>query len=37
MGRRPREEVDGGIYHVIQRGNNREFVFEDDVDKELFN
>ena len=34
MGRRPREEEEGGIYHVIQRGNNREFVFEDDADKE---
>lgn len=28
MGRRPREEEPGGIYHVIQRGNNREFVFK---------
>ena len=34
MGRRPREEQDGGIYHIIQRGNNRSFVFEDDTDKE---
>lgn len=34
MGRRPREEEDSGIYHVIQRGNNREFVFDDDRDKE---
>ena len=34
MGRRPREEEEGGIYHVIQRGNNREFVFGDEVDKE---
>lgn len=34
MGRRPREEEEGGIYHVIQRGNNRAFVFEEDTDKE---
>jgi len=34
MGRRPREEQNGGIYHIIQRGNNRSFVFEDDTDKE---
>jgi len=34
MGRRPREEEEDRIYHVIQRGNNREFVFEDDADKE---
>lgn len=34
MGRRPRMEEEGGIYHVIQRGNNKEFVFGDDRDKE---
>ncbi|MCL5058458.1 MAG: transposase [Actinobacteria bacterium] len=33
MGRRPREEEECGIYHVIQRGNNREFVFDDNRDK----
>jgi len=35
MGRRPREEQSGGIYHIIQRGNNRSFVSEDDTDKGL--
>lgn len=30
MGRKPRVEAEGGVYHVIQRGNNREFIFEDD-------
>lgn len=34
MGRKQRLEIEGGIYHVIQRGNNKEFVFEDDKDKE---
>lgn len=27
MGRRPRVEYEGAIYHVIQRGNNREHIF----------
>lgn len=34
MGRKPRVEQEGGIYHVIQRGNNREFIFGGDIDKE---
>lgn len=34
MGRKPREEEEGGIYHVIQRGNNRAFVFEEGIDKD---
>ena len=29
MGRKPRFEYPGGIYHLIQRGNNREFIFEE--------
>lgn len=33
MGRRPRVEYSGAIYHVIQRGNNREYIFEKDEDK----
>ncbi len=28
MGRKPRIEYKGGVYHVIQRGNNREYIFE---------
>jgi len=27
LGRRPRLEYQGAIYHVIQRGNNREYIF----------
>lgn len=34
MGRVPRYEEEGGVYHVIQRGNNREHVFGDDKDKD---
>lgn len=30
MGRKPRVEYKGAIYHVIQRGNNREYIFEDE-------
>lgn len=33
MGRRPRIEFNGAIYHVIQRGNNKEYIFEKDEDK----
>jgi REP element-mobilizing transposase RayT len=35
MGRKPRIEYPGGIYHVIQRGNNREFLFDDNSGKEM--
>lgn len=34
MGRKPRLEYEGAIYHVIQRGNNREYIFEKEEDKE---
>lgn len=33
MGRKPRVEYAGAIYHVIQRGNNREYIFDTDEDK----
>jgi putative transposase len=33
MGRKPRIEYDGAIYHVIQRGNNRENIFDKESDK----
>ncbi|MDK2799319.1 MAG: REP-associated tyrosine transposase [Clostridiales bacterium] len=36
MGRKPREEYNGAMYHVIQRGNNKEYIFLDNVDKEFF-
>ncbi len=35
MGRRPRVEFKG-IFHVIKRGNNREYIFRADQDKEFF-
>lgn len=28
MARRPRIEIEGGLYHVITRGNNRQTIFE---------
>lgn len=33
MGRPWREEYKGGIYHVIARGNNKEFIFRESIDK----
>ncbi len=36
MGRPWREEYKGGIYHVIARGNNKEYIFKEDIDKEYF-
>jgi len=35
MGRKPSQgKRKSGIYHVMQRGNNRAFIFEEDIDKE---
>ncbi|WP_414733597.1 transposase [Acetobacterium carbinolicum] len=36
MGRKPRVEFEGAIYHVIKRGNNRAYIFESREDKEEF-
>jgi REP element-mobilizing transposase RayT len=36
MGRNWREEYRGGIYHVIARGNNKEYIFKEDIDKGYF-
>jgi REP element-mobilizing transposase RayT len=33
MGRKPRIEYEGAIYHIIQRGNNKEYIFKRDEDK----
>lgn len=33
MARKPRVEYKGAIYHVVQRGNNKEYVFQQDTDK----
>jgi REP element-mobilizing transposase RayT len=36
MPRPPRLEFDGGLYHLITRGNRRERVFDDDDDRQRF-
>lgn len=36
MGRLWREEYKGGIYHVIVRGNNKEYIFKESIDKGYF-
>lgn len=33
MGRKPRIEYYGAIYHIIQRGNNRKSIFKEDREK----
>lgn len=36
LGRPWREEIKGGYYHVVARGNNREYIFKKDIDKGYF-
>ncbi len=36
MARKLRIEYPGAIYHVINRGDQREAIFHDDRDRELF-
>lgn len=36
VGRSNRIEVKNGIYHVISRGNNREYIFKEAIDKGYF-
>lgn len=36
MGRKPRVEFKGAVYHVIKRGNNRAYIFQSREDKEDF-
>lgn len=36
MPRDVRQEYDGGIYHVIARGNNKEYIFKEEQDKGYF-
>ena len=36
MGRKPREFLSEGLYHIIQRGNNRNYIYEDIQDKKRF-
>jgi len=36
MPRQPRKESKSGIFHIIQRGINRQNIFLDDADKEMY-
>jgi REP element-mobilizing transposase RayT len=36
MARKPRAEVEGGLYHVLTRGNNRRRIFDSPADYEKF-
>ena len=36
MARRPRIELEGGLYHIIARGNNRQEIFHSDEDHKKF-
>jgi len=36
LGRNPRIEYNGGMYHVISRGNNREHILKEPSDKQYF-
>jgi REP element-mobilizing transposase RayT len=35
MGRKPAVEFRGGVYHIVQRGNNREYIFKRRDDKKM--
>ena len=34
--RKPREEVEGGVYHVFARGNDKGLIYRDDVDRRTY-
>ena len=36
VSRKPRIVYDGAIYHIIQRGNNRAYIYNDQLDKAKF-
>jgi putative transposase len=36
MARKPRAEIEGGLYHIIARGNNRHLIFHSDDDFKKF-
>src|SRR3954470_10220103 len=36
MARKPRENVEDGTYHVFARGDNRELIYRDDVDRRVY-
>jgi putative transposase len=34
--RKPREEVEGGVFHVFARGNDKRLIYRDDVDRRVY-
>lgn len=36
MARKPRVHYEGALYHVISRGNNKEYIFSNDEDKNIY-
>ena len=36
MPRKPREEVEGGVFHVFARGNDKRLIYRDDVDRRKY-
>jgi len=34
--RKPRQEVEGGLFHVFARGNNKQLIYRDDVDRQTY-
>jgi putative transposase len=36
MARKPREEVADGIHHVYARGNNKQVIYRDDNDRQIY-
>ncbi len=36
MGRKPRELMHGGIYHVFARGNDKQVIYFDDADRHVY-
>jgi putative transposase len=36
MPRKPRQEVEGGVFHVFARGNDKRLIYRDDVDRRTY-
>jgi REP element-mobilizing transposase RayT len=34
--RKPREELEGGVFHVYARGNDKRVIFHDDLDRRIY-
>jgi REP-associated tyrosine transposase len=34
--RKPREEVEGGVFHVFARGNNKQVIYRDEIDRNTY-